>query len=105
MMEFVIPETAMLTKDNGVNRTVEESKKCWCPFATARVVRFAVQNAEGQSAEGQSAMINEHSRVPETVCIADSCMAWRWDTATDERGHLRKLFGYCGLVGSPTVTK
>lgn len=89
--------------------TEEEAKTKWCPFASARVVRWDVNAIWGDP--------------PTNACIASACMAWRWRVMTPaERsqaiGHQTRLGdtfdeavskvnrwdgkdGYCGLAGAP----
>lgn len=63
--------------------TPEEAKKRWCPF-----VRHTVWF------ESRGATDNRTDDVLKTRCLADGCMAWRWDGGLDN--------GYCGLAGKQT---
>ncbi len=66
--------------------TEEETKKKWCPFANARLIR------------PETAALND-------CCLASECMAWRWGAPlyadSDEVEPTVKV-GFCGLAGKPT---
>jgi hypothetical protein len=77
--------------------TEEEAKTKWCPMARM------VTRADNRPAGNRN--LDYH---PETLCIASSCMCWRWDhsltvnnpTRTPGSGQtISKTTGYCGLAG------
>lgn len=82
--------------------TEAEAKKRWCPFA--RVVQYAGDwhpPAAGNR-EAMQAFPDELNGA--TVCIASSCMAWRWETEpfpNHQPGETGPSAGsgYCGLAG------
>lgn len=67
--------------------TPEEAKEKWCPFA------HSLPNAVNRTTPLH----------PETLCVADKCMAWRWSEKLEatEYGpvHVMPTEGFCGLAG------
>lgn len=64
----------------------DEAKSMWCPMAR---VNF----------HGGPAAVNRKGHEELVTCIADACMAWRWQ---QERDGVKRL-GYCGAFGRPEV--
>jgi hypothetical protein len=63
--------------------TEEEAKGKWCPMAKVASIDGDGVNRRHDGAPNRGA-----------ICIASSCMAWRWDSKTT---------GYCGLAGRPAA--
>lgn len=71
--------------------TVKEAKKLWCPWAASRVVKYYVRGNEEHVAQ---AILPDQCDVV-VCCLADRCMAWRWD----EPGNVTNRLGHCGNAG------
>lgn len=75
--------------------TVEEAKAKWCPFARVASGINRVSNPHDHM---------EKQAVSGCMCIADGCMAWRWNI--EERAEVggyasvspSATHGYCGLA-------
>lgn len=88
-------------------KTPEEARGMWCPFAR-------VETGELEAMSSALAAVNRSFKLIKRVfgknepdfewdqdlvcnCIADQCMAWRWEFL--EVGKPDK--GFCGLAGRP----
>lgn len=73
-----------------------QAKMKWCPNARTYVNVDILVSA------------NRHGNGPdpECLCLASTCMAWRWvKGATEEKpdqGYVSVAVGYCGAFGKPS---
>ena len=74
-------------------KTPDEARQCWCPFARL---------LDGDQTNAAAATNRMGDKWGHTFCIADECMAWRWerDLATKVAA-VEGDKGYCGLAGKP----
>lgn len=83
--------------------TEEEAKTKWCPFSSSRVIQRPTAPEEAYVA----AILEPETNQPSTLCIASSCMAFRWMPerlirTMDELEPVKTIqHGFCGLVGAP----
>jgi hypothetical protein len=97
--------------------TLEDAKTKWCPWA--RVTRYG-ESADNGAPEGPASAnrTDEGEGGGRAYCLADGCMAWRWDIvgwkkvqvpAPDDSICLEdsmepiysSTHGYCGAGGKP----
>jgi len=84
--------------------TEAEANKKWCPYANVYV---PYQGTGAAGNRGLSESRDTQGRKDQALCIASSCMAWRWEyRSPEEAGRASKspITGYCGafgVVGSP----
>jgi hypothetical protein len=90
--------------------TPEAARQCWCPFARvegAKVSYNRLRSLSGHTELGAPAT--------DAICIADSCMAWRWIVSPRRIEEAKRWpettlnakalaacepSGYCGVAGS-----
>ncbi len=77
-------------------KTPNEARKCWCPFA--QLCEFSGAPAFNRVSAPE---IPVDQIPPSARCIADECMAWRWDMDPDSDDTNGEV-GYCGLAGKPS---
>lgn len=63
--------------------TEDEAKTKWCPYSTARVIRWQKR--------ADTTVNAVYGEPPTTLCVASQCMAWRWSVGRNT--------GFCGLAG------
>lgn len=73
--------------------TEKEALTKWCPFTRLHPLLVPSQKIMTGSVEmGIQPVTNRHPELPQQVCLAGGCAAWRWrDNET----------GYCGMAGKP----
>ena len=77
--------------------TEEEAKSKWCPFARVKLYTVSAEPAANRKPNGELPR--------QTLCVASTCMAWRWTPNVDMRAYTgtaaKARPGYCGLAGVP----
>lgn len=81
--------------------TQEEAKQRWCPWAASRHIQ-----ASTLKPPQASTYMGPANAQLSTVCLADHCMAWRWERepyANAQPGETGSAAGsgYCGNAGRP----